>query len=51
MKYSIGDMVELIDGTITTIKDIKITSSEIVYGVGESLIIAKTDKDIIRKIN
>ncbi len=51
MKYQIGDVVELKDGTQTAIRDIKETLDGFVYGVGDPSIIAKTEDDIVRKVN
>lgn len=51
MKYNIGDIVELTDGTQTEIRDVRQTHSGIIYGVGYPSLIVKTEEDIVRKIN
>lgn len=50
MKYNIGDVVELKDGTQETIRDIRQTVDGFIYGIGYPVLIAKAEEEIIRKI-
>lgn len=53
MKYEIGDKVELTNGSITFIKDIKYDmDNKIIYGVGNkgSEIIPVEEERILRKL-